>query len=203
MSKKVFAFDLGRVLFDFDIRIALRALGSTSEMSQEKILEAIYYENFGVEYEKGLITNFEFYKRFSDKFGLKNKYEDFTEAWCGMFSPKNEMIEFVAKLRRMYPLYMISNISDLHFEYLFEKYRYVFDYFRGLVLSFKERSVKPEEKIYKTLETLCGVPRQDIIYIDDRQDLIEAAEGMGFCSIQFKDLARLIEDLEKAGIALP
>ncbi len=203
MNRKVFAFDLGRVLFDFDIRIALEKLGSKDKLSQEKVLEAIYYEHFGVEYEKGLITNREFYRKFSDRFALSVTYQAFEQAWCGMFSPKEDMIRFAYEVSRMYPAYMISNISDLHFHYLFEKYRYVFDYFRGLVLSFRERSVKPEEKIYQTLQNLCDVPREDIVYIDDRQDLIAAAGALGFCAIRFESLKRLKNDLRDKDIVLP
>ena len=72
--------------------------------------------------------------------------------------------------------------------------------FQGLILSFKVKSVKPDIKIYRFLKELSGYEFKDILYIDDRQDLISAAKDIGLISIQFKGYGPLVEDLKKVGI---
>ncbi|MCK5394149.1 MAG: hypothetical protein KAI91_07395, partial [Candidatus Omnitrophica bacterium] len=96
-----------------------------------------------------------------------------------------------------YPLYLISNTNELHFGYLYSEYRKVFFMFDELILSFKVKSVKPDIKIYSILKEMSGIEFKDIIYIDDRQDLIFAAKDIGLVSIQFKDYGQLIEDFKK------
>ncbi|MCR4663049.1 MAG: hypothetical protein K5622_04080, partial [Endomicrobiaceae bacterium] len=65
MSDKVIVFDLGKVIFDYDINIISRAL---SELSHKQALfnnmEAFMYNNDKLfcDYEKGLISSFDFYK---------------------------------------------------------------------------------------------------------------------------------------------
>ena len=194
---KAIAFDLGKVIFDFDYNIALDKIKDKVNVSKDKIIEEIFFNNFGLEFEKGLQSSNEFYLEFKNKFSASLNYNEFAGAWSNIFSPKIEIIEVIKKLNMRYPLYLISNTNELHFGYLYSEYRKVFSMFDELILSFKVKSVKPDIKIFSILKEMSGIEFKDIIYIDDRQDLISAAKDIGLISIQFKDYDQLIEDFKK------
>ena len=46
------------------------------------------------------------------------------------------------------------------------------------------------------------LPRCEVIYTDDRQDLVEAASELGIISLQYKGLAHLKESLSKLGVGI-
>lgn len=200
IKNKTLAFDLGNVLFKFDYTLALNKVKSRMKSSVSEVIYSLYDENFTIPFEKGLVSGEQFHKDFSKKFGVDLFYSEFVDIWCKIFSPIIETIELVKQLKGRYPLYLISNINQLHFEYLQTEYESVFSLFDKLILSYEIKSVKPELKIYQTLSDISGVPFSEIVYIDDRRDLITEASKLKFNCIQFKNCQQLIEDLNYLGI---
>ncbi|MCK4520236.1 MAG: hypothetical protein KAT96_03655 [Candidatus Omnitrophica bacterium] len=200
-NKKVLAFDLGRVLFDFDYNIALDKIKDKINVSIERVIDELFENDFGLNFEKGLVSADEFYSHFKSTFGAVLTYEHFCDVWCKIFSPKDKMINLVKRLKADYPLYLISNINVLHFNYLYGEYPQVFSLFRELILSFKVKSVKPESLIYQALKDAAGVEFKDIIYIDDREDLISKAKDFSLQCLQFTSFGQLLEDLKNLGIS--
>jgi len=100
----------------------------------------------------------------------------------------------------IYPLYLISNINELHFEYLEQRYPEIFSLFDEFILSYRVKSVKPEEKIYAELKKHS--PHKEIIYIDDRPDLISEATNLDLQSIQYSHFTALVNTLENLGVVI-
>ncbi len=200
---KCLAFDLGKVLFDFDYGIALDKIKDKVDVLPDDIVNALFYKDFGTDFEKGLIDGRGFYKKFVEEFGARITYDEFVELWCGIFWPIEEMIELVRKLRTAYPVYLISNINELHFNYLKVRYPDVFSLFKGLVLSFKVKAVKPQIEIYNELKNMSHFSYRDIIYIDDREDLIDKAKSFGINSIRFSNISQLISSLKSYSVSIP
>ena len=201
-NKKVLAFDLGRVLFDFDYNIALEKIKDKIGIPVQEVIRELFENDFGLSFEKGEVSPDEFYSQFKNTFKATLSYEYFIDVWCKIFSPKKDMIDLVKSFKGRYPLYLISNINELHFEYLFKEYQEVFSLFNELILSFKVKSVKPEKKIYQVLKDTAGVGFEDIIYIDDRNDLITKAKDYSLQCLQFTSFNQLIKDLKNLGISV-
>lgn len=197
---KVFAFDLGRVIFDFDYEVALKRLEGKIITSKEEIVEELFFNGFASSYEKGLSTTYEFYEKFKLRFSPSLDYGSFCSIWSEIFSPKEDVINFLNKLSLQFPLYLISNICELHFEYLYDRYPEVFSLFKKLILSYKVKAIKPEEKIYRCLKEEAACEYQDIIYIDDREDLINEAKKLKLNCIVFKNLSLLLSELQNLGL---
>ncbi len=196
---KTLAFDLGRVIFGFDYAVALDRIKDKGA-STEKIVSELMDNNFGMDYEKGLLSSQEFYKDFKERFTVEIDFDEFKYIWSDIFWPIPETIKLIKKLRGTYPLYMISNINELHFEHLYSKHSDVFKMFDGLVLSYKVKSVKPETAIYEALKKRCNCDYSDIIYIDDRKELIDEAKKLSLNCIRFVSTDQLISDLKKYDI---
>ena len=164
------------------------------------MIEQLRENKFGLSFEKGLIGPHEFYEDFKSKFQAKLTYDEFASIWCDIFYLHTDVINLVEKLTRTYSLYLISNINELHFNFLDQRYREVFELFNGLILSYKVKSIKPEEEIYYALRTMADTNFNNIIYIDDRKDLIEAASLLDLQCIQFKDYDSLLNNLSSLGV---
>jgi len=200
---KTLAFDLGRVIFDFDYDIALEKIKDRITVPKEKIIDDLFYKDFATDFEKGLISSHDFYTKFKKAYIPSLGYDDFVDIWSDIFSPKPDTIDLLRHLKENYPLYMISNINQLHFEHLHNKHPKVFAFFCDLILSYRVKSIKPEAKIYNELKKVAGKNSSDIIYIDDRQELISSARLLNFQCILFSDYAQLLKDLNALGIKLP
>jgi putative hydrolase of the HAD superfamily len=198
----VLAFDLGNVIFDFDYTLALEKIKGEVNATMDEILHALYVEDFALPFEKGLLSGPQFYEQFKTKFSSRLSYKEFVDVWCKIFFPNPEMVELLKHLKDRYPLYLVSNINHLHFEYLYSQHPGIFSLFEDLILSFKVKSVKPEREIYEALRQTSGVAPRDIIYIDDRKELITAASSFGLTCIHFQGYHHLLRDLSKAGISI-
>ncbi|MBU1366398.1 MAG: HAD family phosphatase [Candidatus Omnitrophica bacterium] len=200
---KCLAFDLGRVLFDFDYNIALDKIKNKAIIPQDKVIEELFYRDFAADFERGLITDYDFYLKFKKAFSPSLGYSEFIDAWCDIFSPKEEVIDLVRRLKAAYPVYLISNINELHFDYLKSKYSSVFSLFDGLILSYKVKSIKPENGIYEELKKVSGENYENIVYIDDREDLISQARKLNLQCIKFTGSEKLIVELNLFNVAIP
>ena len=198
---KVFAFDLGRVIFGFDYTVALERIKDKGA-STGKILTELMENNFGLDYEKGLLSSYEFYHDFKDRFSAQVTFDEFKDIWSDIFWPISETIELIKRIKGNYPLYMISNINELHFNHLYEKHPEVFEMFDDLILSYKVKSVKPETAIYESLKKKCNCDYRNIIYVDDRQDLIDSAKDLNLNCIKFTSTSQLKSDLKSMGISV-
>jgi len=199
---KSLAFDLGNVLFSFDYTLALNKIKQRMKLSVSEVIYSLYDKNFTIPFEKGLVSGEEFYRSFMNEYGIEFSYQEFVDIWCKIFSPIPEVISLVKSLKGKYPLYLISNINQLHFEYLYQQHKAVFTLFDDLILSYKLKSVKPELKIYQALAETAGVAFPELIYIDDRQDLIVEARKLDLNCIQFNNYQQLISDLKLLGVHL-
>jgi HAD superfamily hydrolase (TIGR01509 family) len=199
---KHLAFDLGRVIFDFDYSIALNKIKGKLGVPIEKVRQDLVENEFPLDFEKGLFTPQEFYIKFTQAFKAALTYDEFVDAWSDIFIPKKDTIELIANLKLLYPVYLISNTNELHFKHLHKKYPEVFKLFDALLLSYELKSVKPETKIYKELKKITNAPYNDILYIDDREDLIREAKRLHMQCIRFDNLNQLKNDLTHCGIYL-
>lgn len=72
--------------------------------------------------------------------------------------------------------------------------------FSPCLLSYEIGLEKPDPKIYEVLLTRMNLPAEEIIFIDDRSDNIDAAKNMGIDAILFISQEQLQHELEVRGL---
>lgn len=200
---KTLAFDLGKVLFDYDYDIAMEKIKHKVSHPKERIIEDLFYNNFSIDFEKGLMSSFDFYSKFKKAYEANLDYDEFVSIWCDIFTPKPEIIDLAKRLSTHYPMYLISNINEAQFQHLYKDYPDVFSIFKELILSYKVKSIKPETGIYEELKKISASSYENIIYIDDRADLIQEAKKLKLNCIRFIDLKGLLERLQYFDVKVP
>ncbi|WP_354504032.1 HAD family phosphatase [Limibacillus sp. MBR-115] len=97
------------------------------------------------------------------------------------------------------PLFVLSNWSSETFPLAEARYPFL-AWFDGLVISGREKVVKPEPEIYRRLIQRCACPASEILFIDDRDRNVAAARGMGITALLYLGPDRLRSDLLELGL---
>jgi epoxide hydrolase-like predicted phosphatase len=199
MKIKTIIFDLGNVLVNFDHSIAAKKLSRKSPYSIKEIYNLIFDSDIVSKYETGHIKTDAFYKRMKALLGFDLKIREFRKIWDEIFFPNPETEKIVRKLKKRFRLLLLSNINHSHYEHIRIRFPILGEFDR-IILSYRVGARKPDLKIYeKAIREARCLPRE-IVYIDDRADLIEAAKKIGINSIRFKNCAQLKKELLKFGI---
>lgn len=82
-----------------------------------------------------------------------------------------------------YKLYVLSNMSLEFIEFLRKKD--VYKNFDGEVVSCEEYIVKPDAEIYRCLTSRYGLDVAETLFIDDRQQNVDAARNEGWLGFKF------------------
>ena len=97
------------------------------------------------------------------------------------------------------PIYGLSNFSAE--TYVTARQHYCFlDWFEGIIVSGEDKLIKPDIRIYELLLDRYGLNLEDLIFIDDRKDNIEAAQSLGITGIHFTSPKKLRQELDKLGL---
>jgi putative hydrolase of the HAD superfamily len=64
------------------------------------------------------------------------------------------------------------------------------------------RLIKPDPAIYQHTLHGLGVSAAEALFVDDREDNVQAARALGIHAIQFRSIARLKDDLEALGFPI-
>ncbi len=191
----IVAFDLGKVLVDFDYSIAARKIAACSRVSLDDVNSFVGESGITVKYELGLVTRREFFEQARRAIGFGGTFEEFGEFFADIFTEIPPMVELHAALRRRgVPTYIFSNTNDLAVEHIRRNFPF-FKKFDGYIFSYEVGAMKPEAKIYEVLEKLAGRSGADILYLDDRPENVAAGAARGWRAI-------LHETPEKSRVAV-
>ena len=111
-------------------------------------------------------------------------YEDHIVAWdtewLDMFHGYVEgMTDMLDTLQnRNVPLYALSNIPAEVWERTSNAFPHL-NLFRDVVISGEEKIAKPDPEIYQIALNRMNTPPASVLFIDDRQNNVDAAEAMG------------------------
>jgi len=173
-----FLFDIGNVLLRFDFSLALKRLGAESEVHDPaEVLARI--DRVKVMYEDGQIDRASFLRGVFDVLRYRGTEAAFIAAWEEIFEPNEPMIALVERLHGRFPLYLLSNTSDIHRDYVFRRYP-VFSRFTEGTYSYAVRASKPGPEIYQHAIRTHGLDPAGTFFIDDLLPNIETARSLGF-----------------------
>lgn len=196
----VIAFDLGKVLVDFDYSIAGKRIAARGNMSATEVQKFLDHSPLLCRYETGLLTRKEFYDEVRQATGFKGDLTEFGQHFADIFWEIPPMIALHAELRRKgVPVYIFSNTNDLAIEHIRRNFPF-FANFNGHILSFEIGAMKPAAKIYEQLEKMSGKRGAEILYLDDRQENVDAGAARGWQVILQTDPAKSRATIEQLGL---
>ncbi len=197
---KAILFDLGNVILDFDFTPAFRKLSGASRRSAAEIKTFFLSSGLEALYDGGKISSRQFYAHVKKELKHGLDYAKFRKIWNEIFTLNREIADLIRRLHPHYRLVLISNTNEMHYEYIRLKYP-VMRHFDRKILSFKEKIRKPDARIYRKAIKACRAVAGEIFYIDDREDLTEAASALGLKTFTYKNNAKeLTKKMKETGI---
>ena len=196
-APRLVAFDLGKVLVDFDYGIAAQKISARGTRPVEEVRVLIEGSTLLYRFEIGVLTEQEFFDEVRKGTGFQGTFEEFAPYFSEIFFAMEPMIDLQAKLReRGIPNCILSNTNPLAVEYI----RRAFPFFGGFdayFFSYEQGSMKPDSKIYEAVERHFKAKGTEILYLDDRLENIEAALARGWDAIQHLTVEESLRQVAK------
>lgn len=179
-------FDLGKVLVDFEWLIAARRISAHAGQRPEALIELLRASDVVVRYEKGELTNSEFFDEVRREIGYQKGENDFRQAFSEIFSEIPEMVGLLPTIRSAgIPTWLFSNTNDWAIGHIRARFPF-FSNFDGYLLSYQLGVMKPDVRIYEAAEAATGRRGRDILYIDDIAENVAAGTARGWRTIHHR-----------------
>lgn len=189
-------FDIGMVLVDFCWREFLKECNITGE-AYRQIEENIFMSDMWDEFDKGIEDE----KIIEMCYNAVPDYREEVEHMLKNIGHMTKEYDYAAPLIRSLKergkkVYLLSNFAGLMYKEA-SKYFSFKDMVDGKVVSYEVKKVKPDPAIYRILIEKYNIDPKKAVFLDDRQENIEAAQKEGFHTILFKDSEKALKELEK------
>lgn len=199
---KLFLFDLGKVLIDFDFKIAIRRLKDFCPVDEEKIHSLFRDSSLAENWDKGDISSEEFFETVQKELNLPMDLNRFKEIWNDIFSEKREVIALAQALKLNYRVAVVSNTNPWHASHVREKFVWM-KHWDAFIASCDVHLLKPNPKIFEMAIGRLGVRASETIYVDDIFENVAAAKKLGMEAWIFRSLPELLNALTLSEIELP
>ena len=176
-------FDIGNVLVLFDYMKAANRLVEKNGLDALPNPACIIAANH--EFELGRITRGQFLAAVRPEFQDTGGEEEFVEIWENIFEENTRMTAFARRLSEKVPVFLISNIGEIHHRFLFAKYD-VFSIFRDRIFSYEAGLMKPDPAVFQLAISRFGVNPAATAYIDDIEENCAAARAAGFIGLHYE-----------------
>lgn len=197
---KAVVFDLGKVLLHFDYAIAAARFQRRSRLSLPEVQRVIDQSPLLLQLETNAISTRQFFDELCRRTGFDGSLEEFADIFCNVFTPIEPMIQLQQRLHeRGVPTFIFSNTNFLQIDHI----RKTFDFlgrFQGMVLSCEEGCMKPDERIYRTVEARSGLRGEDLLYLDDRWENVETGRRLGWRAIHHTSPDESIHQVRQHGL---
>jgi glucose-1-phosphatase len=195
-------FDLGNVLLRFDHRIAARNMAQLAGITEEQAWNVVFQGDLECSYEAGKLTTLQFHEAFGKATSTCTDFDRFQTANAEIFEVNARIVPIVAHLHAArYPLGILSNTSEIHWNYVSRgRYAVIQYFFEVHALSFKLRAMKPERRMYDEAAKLAGFAPEEIFFTDDRPENVEGAKEAGFDAVLFESPYQLANELRARGV---
>ncbi len=199
MIRQSVIFDVGRVLFDWDLRYLFAKLITDSD-ELEWFVSNVVTPQWHFQHDAGRpLADMlpELKAEFPDHASLIDAYATrFNETIPG---PMPGSLELVQRLDDAgVPLFAITNFGHEFWEG-FRPTQPIFDRFQDIIVSGTEKLMKPDPAIYRLAIERFGIDPAGALFIDDVAANVAGAESVGIAGHLFKGAAMLEGDLVRRG----
>jgi len=198
---KVFLFDFGNVFLNLDLNATkdeLLKLGLT-EFNSSMILQNQLYE-------QGLVTTAEFIDFYKIYFPNASS-ETLKNAWNKILLDfPLERLEFLEEFSKKHTCMLLSNINDMHLTYIKtnlgnEFYNRFINCFDKIYYSHLIHMRKPNKEIYEHVLLENDLKANQVFFIDDTKENIDAAKKLGYKTWHIiplaDDVINLVQNINK------
>lgn len=158
-----------------------------------------FYLDLSYEVDSGKITASEFSQVLGEKSGKPPE-----NVWPEIFDKiviNDSMVNLIKNLKKKYKVGLLTNHITEWITYIIDSHK-LSPLFDEIVISSKEKFIKPDQKIFKIMLERLQVDAPESVFIDDRQINVEGAKKIGMQGLLYTADEELEQDLLKLGVKL-
>ena len=188
-------FDIGKVLFEWDLRYLFAKLIADKDELEFFVTHVVTPE-WHFQHDAGRALD----DMVAERIAEFPEYATLIAAYTARFNetipgPVTGSLEIVQELAEIgVPLFAITNFGAEFWEG-FRPTQPIFDLFQDIIVSGAEKLVKPDPAIYALALQRFGLEPGTAIFIDDNHDNVISARENGFATHHFRDAASLRAEL--------
>lgn len=183
-------FDFGNVIIPIDLNMLFQAFADLTFKSAERVKKLFDDAEIFKKYETGFYADDEFRDVIRQTLSYPLNDQEIDEAWNALFKEvPEERLAFLESLRYRYPIYLLSNTNAIHIEYCLQYFRQRFNLpdfrklFEKAFVSYEMGLWKPDYAIYHRVIEELGHRPEEILFLDDNPDNVDAAKDLGIQAI--------------------
>ncbi|RFZ94786.1 HAD family phosphatase [Mucilaginibacter conchicola] len=180
-------FDYGNVIFSIDFRRAQDAFKQLGIANTEEFFGHRQQDPIFDKFDRGEVTADEFRAYVKGKIGNADiTDQQITDAWNSLLigiAPGNH--ELLLKLKDKYRTFLLSNINDIHYNYIMNYLKTDFGFddnehlFEKTYYSHLVGKRKPQPDIFEQVLTENNLKPEETLFIDDSPQHLETAKTLG------------------------
>ena len=163
---------------------------------EERAIRKAYFKDL-LDYEIGKLTDKDFWQKFCKELGINVDEEELMDIIRETEELDKEVYDLIANLKKTnrYTLVLLSNNIPVMVNYIRQKFDLsVFDY---LFFSNELGMRKPHLEIFRHVLKEIKINPENAVFIDDKQENLDAAATIGIKTILFQDAKQLKDDLNR------
>ncbi len=196
----VIIFDLGAVLIDWNPRHLYRKLFDDEPM-METFLQEVCTPAWNAEQDRGRTWDEAVDMLVIEHPEHRDLITAYRDRWEEMLKgPIQGSVDILERLDGAgHELHALTNWSAETFPIARDRYGFL-ERFRTILVSGDERLAKPDPAIFELMLERIGRPAEHCLFIDDSAKNIDAATGLGFDVVHFRNPSQLQSELEKRAL---
>lgn len=201
---KAILFDLGGVIYKHPKNVIPHVLASVYKIPLKKAIDE--YAKYRLNYFTGRLATNNLIANLNRDFHVNKPIAEIKELWLKYYKklaiPDRNMLRLLRKLRKNYRVILFTNTTQMND--LFNNKSGIYNYFDDLFLTFKMGVGKPEVASFNYVLRRIKFKPEECLFIDDKEDNINAASKLSFQTILFnilKENAGILEQkLKELGV---
>ena len=134
--------------------------------------------------DRGAISEEEMFENISRETGVSPM--DIRREWMELVTINEEMVNFIKKVKKSYPVYLLSNALSGFLREILERYD-LYGLFDEVYISAEVRMAKPDPEFFEECLKRSGVKAEETVMIDDNVKNLAGARSVGIDTIRFTD----------------
>lgn len=191
--------DVGNVLIDLNYQDLARRMLALTGLGPAQLQTRLREDGLVERFETGKMRGTQFHEEVCRRTGTRIPWPDFLSIWNSILGPPLVSEELLASLAAKVRLWIISNTNELHFEFMTRHYAFT-RHCEGFVLSHEVGFLKPDARIFAHALSQMQVQPSCVLYADDQEINVKAAQGLGIRAFQCRDSSQLSAELKLKGV---
>ena len=200
---KAIVFDMGGVIVRLDMDRCIRNFKELAGFEDiEEYLDKFHQKGFISDLEEGKTRPEDFYRECLEHSRPGTTVETAQYCFCSLLDGLEEdSLDLIRSLRGRYDLYVLSNnnpVSRGYFREMMKKEGLdTEEVFTKEFYSYELKMLKPSREIYERVIEGVGRKPEEILFIDDARDNIEAASALGITTLWLRPGMDIAAETEK------